>query len=355
MINNILKEIINYIVKFIVIIVAVVVIYQGALWAYDSAYELMAKEPEENRTIVNKFVEIPQGSNTEAIGNILKEEGLINNVVYFRILAKVKGLDSTFQYGEYTFNTGMADEEIMEILATQGEKREVVKFTIPEGFSLEQIADRLAARNIVTKSEFLSAVENGKYGYKFLDYIPDRNLKLQGYLFPATYEVYADATAEDVISTMLEKFDQVFKDEYYDVMEKNGMTLDEIITIASIIEKEVRVPEERPLVSGVIYNRLDIDMSLQMCSTIMYVLDVPRDRVLYRDLEIDSPYNTYKNPGLPIGPIANPGEASIIAALYPDDNNYLYFVLTDPAVGSHEFNVTLDAHNAAKNKYNQDF
>jgi len=355
MINNILKEIINYIVKFIVIIVAVVIIYQGALWAYDSAYELMAKEPEENRTIINKFVEIPQGSNTETIGNILKDEGLISNVVYFRILAKIKGLDVTFQYGDYTFNTGMNDEEIMEILATEGEKREVTSFTIPEGFSLEQIADRLAARGIVTKSEFLSAVENGKYGYKFLDYIPDRNLKLQGYLFPATYEIYTDATAEDIVSTMLEKFDQVFKDEYYAIIEKNDMTLDEIITIASIIEKEVKVPVERPLVSGVIYNRLDINMSLQMCSTVMYVLDVPRDRILYRDLEIDSPYNTYKNPGLPIGPIANPGEASIIAAVYPDDNNYLYFVLTDPEVGSHEFNVTLDAHNAAKNKFNQDF
>lgn len=355
MINNVLKEIINYIVKFIVIIVAVVVIYQGALWAYNSAYELMAKEPEEDRTIVNKFVEIPKGSNTETIGNILKEEGLISNVVYFRILAKIKGLDATFQYGEYTFNTGMSEEEIMEILATQGEKREVVSFTIPEGFSLEQIGDRLDARDIVLKSDFMSAVENGKYGYEFLDSIPDRNLKLQGYLFPATYEVYTDATAEDIVSTMLEKFDQVFKDEYYPVMEKNGMTLDQIITIASIIEKEVKVPEERPLVSGVIYNRLEINMNLQMCSTIMYVLDVPRDRVFYRDLEIESPYNTYKNAGLPLGPIANPGEASIIAALYPDDNNYLYFVLTDPEVGSHEFNVTLEGHNAAKNKYSQDF
>lgn len=355
MINNILKEIINYAVKFIVTVVAVIVIYKAALWAYNSAYDLMAKEPEENRTIVNVDVVIPQGANTEAIGNILKDNGLINNVVYFRIIAKVKGLDSTFQYGNYTFNTGMGDEAIMEILATEGEKREVVTFTVPEGFSLEQIGDRLDAKGITTKSAFMNAVENGRYGYKFLDYIPDRNLKLQGYLFPATYEVYADASAEDIVSTMLEKFDQVFKDEYYTQLEKLGMTLDEVVTIASIIEKEVKVPEERPLVSGVIYNRLDINMNLQMCSTIMYVLDVDRNRVLYSDLEIDSPYNTYRFPGLPVGPIANPGEASLIAALYPDDNNYLYFVLTDPEVGSHEFNTTLDGHNAAKNKYKQEF
>jgi UPF0755 protein len=270
-------------------------------------------------------------------------------------MSKVKGLDSTFQYGNYTFNTGMSDEAIMEILATQGEKREVVTFTIPEGFSLEQIADRLDANGIVTKADFMSAVENGRYGYKFLDSLPDRNLKLQGYLFPATYEVYADATAEDVVSTMLEKFDQVFKDEYYEQLTKLGMTLDQVVTIASIIEKEVKVPEERALVSGVIYNRLDINMNLQMCSTVMYVLDIDRDRLLYSDLEIDSPYNTYKYTGLPVGPIANPGEASLIAALYPDENNYLYFVLTDPEAGTHEFNTTLDEHNAAKNKYEQDF
>jgi len=355
MINNILKEIISYALKFIVIIVAVVVVYQAALWSYNSAYELIAKEPEEDQTIINVDINIPKGSNTETIGNILKENGLINNVVYFRIVSKLKGLDSTFQFGDYTFNTGMSEEEIMEIIATQGEKREVVTFTIPEGFSLEQIADRLSARSICTKSEFMSAVENGRYGYKFLDYIPERNLKLQGYLFPATYEVYADATAEDIVSTMLEKFDQIFKDEYYTQLEKNNISLDEVVTIASIIEKEVKVSEERPLVSGIIYNRLEINMNLQMCSTVMYVLDVDRNRILYSDLEIDSPYNTYRYPGLPIGPIANPGEASLIAAIYPDDNNYLYFVLTDPVAGSHEFNTTLDEHNAAKNKYKQDF
>ncbi len=355
MINNILKEVISYVLKFVIIAVAVIVIYQGALWAYDSAYELMAREPEENITIVNVDVSIPQGSNTETIATILHEKGLINSVVYFRLIARINGLDDTFQYGDYTFNTGMTEDEIMTILATEGEKREVVTFTIPEGYTLEQVADKLAAEGIVTKSEFNSALENGRYGYKFLDYIPDRNLPLQGYVFPDTYEVYADATAEDIISTMLKRFDQVFKDEYYDRLDELGMTLDEVITIASIIEREVRVPDERATVSGVIYNRLEEDMKLEMCSTIMYVLDVPRDRVLFRDLEIESPYNTYKYSGLPIGPIANPGEASIIAALYPEEHNYLFFVLVDPEEGRHEFNVTYNDHLNAMNKYDQDF
>lgn len=355
MINNILKEVINYALKFIIIFVAVVIIYQGALWAYNNAYELMAREPEENITIVNVDVDIPQGSNTESIANILHENGLINSVVYFRIIARINGLDSTFQYGDYTFNTGMTEDEIMTILATEGEKREVVTFTIPEGYTLDQVGDKLSAEGIVTKSEFNSALENGRYGYKFLDYIPDRNLALQGYVFPDTYEVYTDATAEDIVSTMLKRFDDVFKDTYYDRLDALGMTLDEVITIASIIEREVRVAEERPLVSSVIYNRLDQGIHLQMCSTIMYVLEVPRERVLFRDLEIDSPYNTYKYEGLPYGPIANPGEASILAALYPEDTNYLYFVLVDSEKGSHEFNVTYNDHLASMKKYDQDF
>jgi len=355
MINNVFKEVISLFIKLIVIVAAVIIIYQAAIKSYSYAYDLMVKEPEENRTIVNVDVTIPKGSSTEVIGKILKENGLISNVMYFRAIAMIKGLDSTFQYGDYTFNTGMSDEEMMKMLATEGEKREVVTFTIPEGFTLEQIAARLAEKGLCTKSDFMNAVENGNYGYRFLDSIPERNQKLQGYLFPATYEVYADATAEDIVSTMLEKFDQVFKDEYYTRMEDLGMSLDEIVTIASIIEREVVVPEERAKVASVIYNRLEVNMNLQMCSTVMYVLDVPRSRLLLKDLEIDSPYNTYKYQGLPVGPIANPGEASIIAALYPEDTPYLYFVLTDPETGAHEFNTTYDEHVAAKNKYNQDF
>ncbi|MBN2220631.1 MAG: endolytic transglycosylase MltG [Vallitaleaceae bacterium] len=355
MINNILKELIGHIIRILVLVIAVIAVYKAATWAYSSAYSLMAKEPDEDVRIITKEVTIPSGSTAETIANILKDNELINNVWYFRLVAKIEGLDASFQPGDYVFNTGMNDEQIMKILATEGEQRETVTFTIPEGYSIEQIGKRLVEKGLCTTAEFMSAIENGNYGYKFMEFIPDRNLKLQGYLFPDTYEVYADATAEDIVSTMLKRFDQIFKDEYYDRMKELDMDLDSIITIASIIEKEVRVAEERPVVSGVIYNRLDIDMNLQMCSTVMYALDVPRDRLTYNDLEIESPYNTYKYPGLPVGPIASPGEASIIAALYPEDNNYLYFVLTDPIEGRHEFNETLDGHNSSKAKYTGTF
>jgi UPF0755 protein len=249
----------------------------------------------------------------------------------------------------------MTEEEIMEILKTEGFKRETITFTIPEGFTVDQIASRLAEEGICSASDFKDAVYNADYGYKFIEGIPERNLELQGYLFPDTYEIYLDATPEQIVSAMLNRFNEVFKDEYYDRADALGLTVDEIITIASIIEREVRVPEERRTVSGVIYNRLEIDMKLEMCSTVMYVLDKPQDRLLYSDLRIDSPYNTYMYSGLPVGPIANPGEESIIAALYPEDNDYLFFVLKDPETGAHDFNQTLQQHNAAKQEYNTDF
>lgn len=315
----------------------------------------MAKEPEGTASIVNVDVTIPQGASTETIANILKENGLIDSPVYFRVLAKLKGVDGSFQKGDFSLNTGMEEEAIMTILTTEGEKRETTTFTIPEGFTLEQIAERLAAKELCTKEEFMAAAQNGNYGYRFLEDVPDRNLRLQGFLFPSTYEVYTDATAEDIVSTMLNQFDVIFKDEYYDQAERLGYSIDDVVKIASIIEREVRVPDERPLVSSVIRNRLDINMNLEMCSTIMYVLDKSRDRVLLSDLEIDSPYNTYRNPGLPVGPISNPGEASIIAALYPEDTNYLYFVLVDDATGSHEFNSNFNDHVNAKNEHNREF
>lgn len=355
MVNKILKEVFTTLLKIVVIIFVFASIYKGATWAYASAYDVMAKSPNENKTIMNVDVSIPRGASTETIANILDDKGLISNALYFRIVSKFNGYDGQFQYGDYVFNTGMNEEDIMKILVTEGAKRETVKFTIPEGYTIVQIAKKLEDEGVCTSKDFMTAIADVDYGYKFISEIPERNLRLQGYLFPSTYEIYKDSTAQDVVSTMLKQFDYVFKDEYYTRAQELGYTVDQIISIASIIEKEVKVPEERAKVAGVIYNRLNINMNLQMCSTVMYVLDKPREKLFYKDLEIESPYNTYKYAGLPLGPIANPGEASIKAALYPEENDYLYFVLIDPIEGRHEFNTSLDAHNSAKSKYKQEF
>lgn len=350
-----LMKVLHALSKVVILCVAIFIIYFVARGVYDYSYKLMSKTPSDDIVIKTVDIQIPKGASSKKIAKILHENGLINNTYYFLFYSKLSGQDSKFQYGDYTLNTGMTEEEISNILVTQGAKRETLKFTIPEGYSIQQIAKKLANEKICKESDFMEAVNSVSYDYKFIDQIPDRNIKLQGYLFPSTYEIYKDATAKDIVSIMLKQFDKVFKEEYYEKAQALGYTVDEVITIASIIEREVRVDTERETVAGVIYNRLKIGMKLQMCSTVMYALDKPRDRLLYADLDIDSPYNTYLYPKLPIGPIANPGQRSIEAALFPTDTDYLYFSLKDPETGEHEFNISLDAHNKVKGKYQKEF
>lgn len=346
------------VVKFIIILIAIAILYFGGTYAYKTGYGIIGNSASSNEA-VDVVVTIPQGASTKTIAKILKDNNLITSTLYFRYLSKSSGNDGKFQFGDFTLNASMEEEEIMDLLMTGGQKRETVKFTIPEGFTIQQIADKLEAEGIVDSDEFINVTQNKTFNYKFLENVPVRNTNLQGYLFPDTYEIYKDATAEDIVVKMLDKFDQVFKDEYYTRAEELGLSVDEIITMASIIEREVRVDSERKKVAGVIYNRLEIDMKLEMCSTVIYALDKPKDfnknKLLYSDLETDSPYNTYMYPGLPVGPIANPGEASIVAALYPEEHDYLFFVLVNEETGEHEFNKTLNEHNAAKNQYNQQY
>lgn len=355
MTKNIILGILNILVKVAVLCVAVYLLIYGGRMAFNTGYSLMVKEPSSDVKIIDVDVEIPEGSSTETIANILNKKGLIGSTYYFRIMAKLSGYDNMFQYGDYTFNTGMSEEDIMLMLLTAGAKRETVTFTIPEGYTIEQIAVALDEQGICNGKDFLEVVYESNFGYEFIEQIPERNIKLQGYMFPDTYEVYADADAEDIASTMLKQFENVFTDEYYKRAEELGLTLDEVITIASIIEREVVVDEERAKVAGVIYNRLENGMNLEMCSTVMYALGKTKDRLLFTDLEIDSKYNTYLYPGLPIGPIANPGEASIKAVLYPEEHDYLFFVLVNEETGEHEFNERYEDHIAAMRRHNQDF
>ncbi len=354
MISKILGEVFQIAVKVVVIILAVVFLINGGKWAYAQGYDLMVRTPSANAVVRNVDISIPKGSSTETIAVILSEAGLIDSTMYFRLIARMNSFDSEFQYGDYTFSTAQSEEDMMEILRTEGAKRETKTFTIVEGLTLAEVAESLADQGMCKETDFYSALDNTNWGYKFLESIPelgDRKVKYQGYLYPNTYEVYKDASAVDIIATMFDEMDKIWTDEYYEQAKKLNMTVDEVLTVASIIEKEVVSPTEQNLVAGVVYNRLDINMPLQMCSTIMYVLEVPRDRLFYADLEIESPYNTYRNPGLPIGPIANPGGGAIRAALFPDDNDYLYFVLKDDGSGTHEFNSSLNDHNRDKAKY----
>jgi UPF0755 protein len=203
--------------------------------------------------------------------------------------------------------------------------------------------------------EWLEACANYGATFSFLADVQWRANPLEGYLFPDTYFLPANPTPNDLINRMLNRFIEVFDYEMEERAAELGLTIDQVIIKASIIEKEIRVPHERALCSAIIYNRLRQNRLLEMCSTIIYVLDVPRDRLFFSDLDIVSPYNTYRNPGLPIGPISNPGRAAIHAALYPANVDYLFMVLMDENTGEHFFSNNLNDHNRAKERYGRDF
>lgn len=229
--------------------------------------------------------------------------------------------------------------------------KEIKKFTIPEGFELRQIADLLSEKGLVDRARFMDCVENGDFSmYPFIKGIPKRPNRLEGYLFPDTYEVYADASEEDIIKKMLDRFSQIFDTTYQARAKEIGMNVDQVVILASMIEREAQLDDERPLVSAVFHNRLKSKQYplLQSCATVEYVLPQRKAVLSIKDTKIDSPYNTYLHPGLPIGPIASPGQRSIYAALFPADVDYLFFVGNSD--GSHIFSKTYEEHKSAMKK-----
>lgn len=309
-------------------------------------------------------VEIPLGSNTNAIANILQEKGIIKNAKLFRILSKINGYDGTYQSGVHIVEkgklySGMKDyDTLMRILSSRPLDNPSIKITIREGLTFNQIADIFVENKIISKDKFKSVAEDEKFDYKFLKDITRKQNRLQGYLFPETYIFDTKAGEKAIINKMLDQFNKVFLPEYYKRAEELGMTIDEVITLASIIEREARVLEERETIAGVFYNRLrSKDKSLrklQSCATLQYILlerdGKVKEKLTLDDEKIESPYNTYLYEGLPPSPICSPGRDSILAALNPEDHDYLYFVQKGDGTGGHYFTKTYKEHLNAKAK-----
>lgn len=312
-----------------------------------------------DRALREVKITIPNGATTKDIAKILKDNELIGSPEIFSLKVRFSEYDGTFKKGDYSLNTAMTESQIMEILKEGSKAQSDITFTIPEGYSTLKIANKLEQEGIIKANDFISSVNNGKYDYKFVNYIPERSSKLEGYLFPDTYFFREGVEPEEIVSKLLKRFNDIYIDNYNEVAKERSQTMDEVIIIASIIEKEAKLEEERPKIAGVIYNRLRENMPLQMDSTVNYAFELKdglnsgrnEDKVSLQDIKIRSPYNTYENTGIPIGPICNPGESAIKAALYPEVHDYLYFVLKDPETGEHEFTTTLEEHNAAKAKY----
>ncbi|SHH60504.1 endolytic transglycosylase MltG [Sporanaerobacter acetigenes] len=296
-------------------------------------------------------IDIPMGSSTARIAGILKREGLIKDKNVFRYVVKNLGLDGKLKAGEYTLNTGMDVSQIIENLSMGGENKNIVKFTIPEGFELKQIGSRLAEMNLVDEKKFMALTKNArKYGdkYPFLKAVP-KEQSLEGYLFPATYTVKIDSTEEEIIEKMLDKFEEVYEDDIKDNLTNNELSLNEMVTLASIVEREAKVDEERDIISAVFYNRIKKGMLLESCATVQYALGERKEKLTYNDLKINSIYNTYTHKGLPPGPIASPGLKSLQAAMHPADVDYLFFVSNGD--GTHTFSTNYKDHiNAQKKK-----
>ncbi len=332
----------------IVVLVILVIVATACLVWVNS----MGKPADESNTDLVR-VEIKSGSGTEAIGQMLEEAGVINNCLNFRIKSKLAGNDGQYKAGVYEFSPSMEMEEIMKELL-EGKVAETLKFTIPEGSTVSQIATIVANTGVCSKEEFMAAASEGDFDYSFLEGIPVDERQLEGYLYPDTYEIYKTEKPHEIINRLLKRFDQIYtevKDASAGSAVLSKYTERQIITIASMIEREAKLDAERPLVSSVIYNRLDKNMKLQFCSTVQYALGKHKARLYYSDLEIDSPYNTYKVEGLPAGPISAPGKASIQAALNPADTDYLYFVVSAAGDGSHKFAATGNDFSSYKDEY----
>lgn len=297
-------------------------------------------------------VKIEKGSTVGRIARELKDAGLIEYRWAFVLFAKVTGNADSFQYGTYVLNTDMDYLELVTNLQKTASFRATVTVMIPEGAELREIIATLDEKNVCTAEELWDAVENHPFDYDFLQNLPERENRLEGYLFPDTYEFFEQSDAVTVLTKFLDNFEVKFSQELRDRAQEIGMSIDEVVTLASVIEREAASDEDRATVSSVFHNRLNSTQYplLQSCATVQYVLQERKPVLTYDDIKIDSPYNTYLYEGLPIGPIASPGLASIKAALYPETTDYYFFVVT--ADGTHIFSKTLAEHNAAVKQAN---
>lgn len=326
----------NKMVKVLIISVVLLIIVLGGLKYY---YELNTRPVSSDGEQKSVKVEIQSGSTTSDIAKILKENNLIRDKNVFRIVSRIKGTEGKLKAGFYEFDSSMTPEEILNKLVVGGKDGETIKFTIPEGFTIEEIAEKLANENIINKDKFIDLtydIEKFSKEYKFLNDIPEK-MNMEGYLYPNTYQIYKDSTEYEIIKRMLDEFNN----KYNEIIKNKEIPLDlsvyELITLASLVEREAKVDKDRNLVSSVIYNRLKIDMPLQIDATIQYALENRKEKLTYDDLEVDSIYNTYKNKGLPVGPICSPGIESINSSLNPENTDYIFYVLKKDGSGEHFF------------------
>lgn len=298
---------------------------------------------------------VERGESAATIGARLEKEGLIRDAGLFSSLVRYRGVGGTLQAGDYLLSPSMTMDQIIDEL--QHGRAKAVIVTIPEGWRMEQVAAKLAEAGLGQAEEYLALMRKHDYPYAFLKERPaGAPAGLEGFLFPDTYEFPTDATPAAVVDTMLRTFDRKVSPELRKALTSHGLSFYEAMTLAAIVEREAVVADERPTIAAVFLSRLDKGMYLQADPTVSYAKGFdPKTQKWWTPMtaeeskEIDSPYNTFLNPGLTPGPICSPGLASIEAVARPANQQYLYFV--SKGDGSHAFAMTLEEHIANIRKY----
>ena len=272
-----------------------------------------------------EIVEVAEGDSFYGILDKLSEEGKIKNKFLVKLYLKICGIKPEVLEGTYKLNKSMTLNEFVNLLTDSNKDK--VYITIPEGYTIDDIAEKLEENNICNSKEFIDSVKNYELP-KYISNNPNKRYNLEGFLFPDTYSFNKNENADFIIKTMLNRFEKVWQEIVEDLnISIPEEEIEKKVNVASIIEKEAVVDSERSFISSVIYNRIAIGMPLQIDATVIYSYGYHIEKMYEKYLEIDSPYNTYMYYGLPIGPISNPGRASLMAALKPKETDYLYYLL----------------------------
>ncbi|MEK4012678.1 endolytic transglycosylase MltG [Peribacillus sp. FSL M8-0224] len=342
--------------KIIMITIASLIVLIGVVGLVGFLYINSAMKPVDPDDDTIKKVKIPIGSSVNGISTLLEEQGIIKDARVFKYYIKFRN-ESGFQAGEYKLSPSMPIEDIVTSIKTGKLMKEAaMKITIPEGKQLIQIADIIAGKTGEDPKKVFKKLNDKKFVHSMQEQFPQlltseiENEKvlypLEGYLFPATYDFYEEKpTLESIVIEMLKKTEETLQ-AYEGQMDKNDYSVHEMLTFASLVEEEATAQVDRGKIASVFYNRIEEDMPLQTDPTVLYAKGSHKSRVYYKDLEVKSPYNTYKNKGLPPGPIANAGTTSIDAVLKPEKTDYLYFLATPE--GEVLYSKTLDDHNNKK-------
>ncbi len=287
---------------------------------------------------------VPKGAGTKQIAKLLEEAELINKSYAFVAAAKRLKLDDKLKAGDYKLKKSMTTEQIVQKIAAGEVYIDLVKVTIPEGFEYVEIADRLEKMALIDRAKFDDLAENYNFDYRFLTPEREYEHRLEGFLYPATYDIKAGSDELTILKTMLDTFDKHFTEQYYQRATELGYTVDQIVTLASVVERECVVADELKQISAVFHNRLNDEYKLEADSTVQYITKERKEKMLNSDIAVDTPYNTYMYPGLPPSPICSPSIAAIEAALYPADSKLYYFVVTGDNDGRHNFSETYQQH-----------